>query len=94
MTTKQFNWLRNNLPIEVSYFRVYDGKEPDKFHNLHPNKIGMVIEGEYFDFSGTYHTWNGTNFVQHYAKYKIHYKNIRKLVYRRKRQGNNLEKLS
>lgn len=85
MTRKQFEWLRDNQPIEVGYFKLYNGKEPENYHSLHPNKIEMEFRGECFIFSGTYHTWNGSNFVQHHAKYRIHYKNIRLLRYRRTR---------
>jgi hypothetical protein len=87
MTRKQFEWLREHQPIEVGYFRPYEGKEPKEYHSLHPNKIEMEIRGEYFIFSGTYHTWNGKNFVQHHARFKIHYRNVRELIYRRTRQG-------
>lgn len=86
MTTKQFNWLRSNqFSIEVCWFDIYEGKEPKEYHFLHPNKIEMEIRGEYFIFSGTYHTFNGRNLVEHYAKYSVHYKNIRRIRYRRTR---------
>ena len=86
MTRKQFEWLKENQPIEVCYFIPYKGKEPKEYHSLYANKIEMEIRGEYFIFSGTYHTWNGKNFVQHHARFKIHYRNVRELRYRRKRQ--------
>lgn len=94
MTRKQFEWLRNNQPIEVRYFTPYEGKEPKEYHYLRSSDIEMEIRGEYFIFSGTYHTWNGKNFVQHHARYKFHYKNIREIRYRRTHQDRNLEKLS
>ena len=81
MTKKQFEWLRENQPIEVRYVVPYNGKEPKDYHWMQINE--MEIRGEYFIFSGVYNTCNGKNFVQHYVRYKIHYKNIRELRYRR-----------
>ena len=87
MTRKQFEWLREHQPIEVRYFVPYEGKEPKEYRQLRSSDIEMEFKGEYFIFSGTYHTWNGKNFVQHHARYRIHYRNVRELRYRRTRQG-------
>lgn len=85
MTKKQFEWLRNNQPIEVRYFEIYDCKKPKDYHRLCHN-IEMEFRGNYFIFSGTYHTWNGRNFDEHYDRYKIHYKNVRSIIYNRSRR--------
>ena len=81
MTTKQFNWLKENQPVRVYYFRVYKGKEPKNYHPLRAGKIAMEMVGNRFYFTGTYHTWDGRKFIEHYARYNIHYKNIRVLKY-------------
>ena len=87
MTTKQFNWLRDNqFSIEVSWIDIYEGKEPKNYHPLY-NRNGnleMLIIGERFYFAGKYYTFNGKEFVEHHAKYDVHYKNIRTVRYRRK----------
>ena len=85
MTRKQFEWIKSHQgTIEVSYFKVYDCKVPKDFHHLHTCKIKMETRGNYFIFSGTYHTWNGRNFDEHYAQYRICYRDIRALKYRKK----------
>ena len=84
MTRKQFEWLKNNQPIEVEYFDIYSGKKPEDFHRLSQRGMEMEFRGEYLIFSGIYHTWNGRNFVQHHARYKIHYRNIRRIRYIKK----------
>ena len=86
MTRKQFEWLRENQPIEVRYFTPYEGKEPKEYHYLRSSDIEMEIRGEYIIFSGNYHTYNNGTWHQHYARYKFHYKNIREIRYRRKHQ--------
>lgn len=85
MTKKQFEWLRNNQPIEVRYFEIYDCKKPKDYHHLCHN-IEMEFRGEYFIFSGTYHTWKDGKFGEHYDRYKIHYKNVRSIIYNRSRR--------
>jgi len=96
MTTKQFNWLRNNqFSIEVSWISIYEGKEPKNYHPLY-NRNGnleMLIIGERFYFAGKYHTFNGKEFVEHYAKYDVHYKNIRLIRYRRTQRTDKPQKL-
>ena len=89
MTTKQFNWLRNNqFSIEVCWVDIYEGKEPKDYHPLYGGRrLEMLIIGEYFYFSGKYHIFNGRNLVEHHVRYGIHYKNIRTLRYRRTHQG-------
>ena len=84
MTKKQFEWLRENQPIEVRYVVPYNGKEPKDYHWMHPNE--MEIRGEYFICSGGYNTWTGRNFVEHHARYRILYKNIRSIRYNRSRR--------
>jgi hypothetical protein len=88
MTRKQFEWLRENQPIEVCWFRPYECKTPADYHCIHDSGkgIGMEIRGEYIIFSGNYHTYDNGTWHQHYARYKFHYKNIREIRYRRKRQ--------
>ena len=86
MTRKQFEWLREHQPIEVSWFKPYEDKMPKDFHYL-CHDIELEFRGEYLIFNGNYHTWNGRGFVQHYARYKFHYKNIRQIRYRRTHQG-------
>lgn len=83
MTTKQFNWLRNNqFLIKVHRIDIYEGKEPKNYHPLYGDKrLKMLIIGEHFYFAGTYHTFNGRYLVEHYAKYGVHYKNIRSISY-------------
>ena len=95
MTRKQFEWIKKNQPIEVCWFRPYECKIPADYHYIHDSGkgIGMEIRGEYFIFSGNYHTYDGRLWHQHYARYEFHYKNIRELRYRRKRQVTILEKL-
>ena len=85
MTKKQFEWLRNNQPIEVRYFEIYDCKKPKDYHHLCHN-IEMEFRGEYFIFSGTYHNWKDGKFGEHYDRYKIHYKNVRSIIYNRSRR--------
>jgi len=83
MTTKQFNWLRNNwFLLEITWVDIYEGKTPKNYHYL--SDFGAFINGERFYFSGKYHTFNGRTFDEHYAKYDVHYKNIRTIRYRRK----------
>lgn len=86
MTTKQFNWLKNNRHlIEISWFDVYKGKEPKNFHHLYGGKrLNMSIIGERFYFAGTYHTFNGRDLVEHYVKFDVHYKNMRVIRYYRR----------
>lgn len=85
MTRKQFEWLRCNQPIEVRYFELYKGKEPKDYHHIYHN-IRMEFNGEYIIFTGTYHNWNGGKFGEHYGRYKIHYKNVRSIIYNRSRR--------
>ena len=95
MTTKQFNWLRNNqFSIEVCWVDIYEGKEPKNYHPLYGGRrLKMLIIGERFYFAGTYHTFNGRNLVEHYAKYSVHYKNIRLIRYRRTQRTDKPQKL-
>ena len=94
MTTKQLNWLKEHQPLEVAYFRIYEGKEPKNYHRLYGyDRLKMEIIGERFYFAGTYHTFNGRSLVEHYAKYDVHYKNIRLIRYRRTQRTDKPQKL-
>ena len=81
MTTKQFKWLRNHQPIEASYVEPYDCKVPKNFHYF--SRMTMEFSGEYFVFKGVYHTFFGNHLHEHFGRFKIHYKNVRKLRYYR-----------
>lgn len=94
MTKKQFNWLKEHQPFEVGYFTIYEGKEPKNYHHLYGyDRLKMEIIGERFYFAGTYHTFNGRELVEHYAKYDVHYKNIRVIRYRRTQRTDKPQKL-
>lgn len=94
MTRKQFNWLKEHQPFEVCYFRIYEGKEPKNYHSLYGyNRLKVEIIGERFYFAGTYSAFNGRTFVEHYAKYNVHYKNIRLIRYRRTQRTDKPQKL-
>jgi hypothetical protein len=84
MTTKQFNWLKNNQPIEVYWVDMYEVKEPKNFHHLRGVPDTQII-GERFYFAGKYYKFNGRNLIEHYARFSVHYKNIRRIRYRRTR---------
>lgn len=94
MTRKQFEWIRlHQDTIKVLYFKIYECKTPKNFHYLYPCKIKMELRGNYFIFSGTYSKWNGRSFDEHYTRYRIFYRNIRKLRYRRTQRTDKPQKL-
>ena len=79
MTTKQFKWLRNHQPISVQDVEAYDCKKPKNYHYL--SRMQMEFNGEYFVFKGVYYTFFGNHLQEHFGRFKIHYKNVRKLTY-------------
>lgn len=84
MTRKQFEWLRNHQPIEVSYVCVYEEHKKNYPYYCHINEVDF--KGDNIVVKGVAHKYKGT-WKEIYVKYEVPYKYVRWISYRRKQQG-------
>lgn len=94
MTRKQFEWLRNHQPIEVSYVCVYEEHKKNYPYYCHINEVdfkgdNIVVKGvahKYINKDSTGRFTKGT-WKEVYVKYEVPYKYVRWINYRRKQLG-------
>ena len=94
MTKKQFEWLRNHQPIEVSYVGVYEEHKKNYPYYCNINEVdfkgdNIVVKGVAHKYINKYSTGSFTKVIckEVYVKYEVPYKYVRWINYRRKQLG-------